>query len=135
MVISTNRGQASSTFSLRHATHAVILREMSGSFRSPNASRRAMADDEAGPSEALIVLDHGVESVICSHCAGDGSEGMSRKLCADEARGCLLPCDWLATHLILPVDPHLTLLQYVYIASSPMASSKRASSAVFVPHA
>ena len=68
----TNRGEASSTLSLRHATHAVILREMSGSFRSPNASRRAMAEDEAGTSGTLIVFEHGVESVILGHGAGVG---------------------------------------------------------------
>lgn len=31
------------TFCFRHATQAVILREMSGGFRSPKESRRAMA--------------------------------------------------------------------------------------------
>lgn len=135
----TSKGQALSTFSLRQATHAVILREMAGSFRSPKASRRAMADDATRPSEVFIVLGHGVESAFCSHCAVVGNEGKSRKLCVGRARVGLPRCDWLASHLILSAHPHAPLIQYLLscyhtFASLPMLAPSE-NCPVFVPHA
>ena len=46
------------TLALRHATHAVIFRVISGSFLSPNDSRRAAAADGGGTiCEVFEVLE------------------------------------------------------------------------------
>lgn len=44
------------TFSRRQATHAVILRLMSGSFLSPKESLIAAAADGTGDFELLLIL-------------------------------------------------------------------------------
>lgn len=41
---------------LRHATHAVIFRVISGSFLSPKASRKAAAADGGGIFEISIAV-------------------------------------------------------------------------------
>ena len=46
------------TFCFRHATQAVILREMSGGFRSPKESRRAMAASGEDLVTSMAISDH-----------------------------------------------------------------------------
>jgi hypothetical protein len=43
------------TFNLRHATQAVILRVMSGGFRSPKASLKLNADGAAFAPSAIAI--------------------------------------------------------------------------------
>ena len=52
--------EATLTFSLRHATHAVIFLLISGSFLSPKDSRIAAAADGADVSELLLMVETGI---------------------------------------------------------------------------
>lgn len=49
--------QADHTFSFRHATQAVIFLLMSGSLRSPNAVRSAIADLLELPMTMLVISE------------------------------------------------------------------------------
>lgn len=52
------------TFCLRHATHAVILRVMSGGFRSPNDSRKALTAGGEGSDISISSIMQGVNRRI-----------------------------------------------------------------------
>ena len=51
------------TFCFRHATQAVILREMSGGFRSPKESRKAIAASGDELAISIAMSDH--RSLLC----------------------------------------------------------------------
>lgn len=97
-----------------------------------------MAEAEAGTSGALIVIDHGVESVIHFHDAGKRRRGSTERLLPRESRGVMLLSDWLASTSSSPVAPQVHPSSVSTYRCYADASCKRASEgicAVFVPHA